>query len=448
MKSTKINAPKIIAGSFLGVILLGAILLSLPFSTVSKGSMSVLDALFTASSAVCVTGLTVVDTGTYFTKFGQIVILVLIQIGGLGIMTMSTFFLVLLGKRLLMKDLFVIETSIGRETVHGVKGLVKYILAITLGLELTGAAVLFWRFIVSAHYPVPKAIYHAVFHAVSAFCNAGFSLYSDSLTGFRSDWITVLVFAVLVISGGLGFMVLLNINTYKFWKKDMLIKGRLKLQTKIVLLVSAVLLISGTLAVLLLEWNNTMAGLSIGDKFMNSFFHSATPRTTGFNTLDIAKMQLPTLCLILFLMFIGGSPGSTAGGIKTSTFMILAANAFNIIRGRTEIQLFNRTIPKRIIQEATCIAAISMGFIFIFTMGLLVSEKNTSFIKAAFEVLSAFSNVGLSTGITSSLSNIGRLIIIITMYIGRISPLTMALIVGRREELPVVGYPVETIMVG
>lgn len=448
MKPTKINAPKIIAGSFLGVIVLGAILLSLPISTVQRGSMPLLDALFTATSAVCVTGLTIVDTGTYFTKFGQIVILALIQIGGLGMMTLSTFFLILIGKRLQMKDLFVIESSLGKEMVHGVKGLVKYILLFTIGIELLGAGVLSWRFITYSKYPFLKAIYHSLFHSISAFCNAGFSLYSGSLAGFRTDWITILIVSTLIICGGLGFVVLFNINTFKFWKKDILLRGRLKLQTKIVFVVTVALLISGTIAILLLEWKNTLAGLSMGDKLMNSFFHSATPRTTGFNTLDIAGMHLSTLCFILFLMFIGGSPGSTAGGVKTSTFMILASNAFNIIRGKTDVQLFNRTIPKRVIQEATCIVAISMGFVFIFTMGLLLSERNIDFMRIIFEVFSAFSNVGLSTGITSSLTNTGKLIIIMTMFIGRISPLTMALVVGRREELPAMGYPVETIMVG
>lgn len=448
MKPTKINAPKIIAGSFLGVIILGAVLLSLPISTVQRGSMPLLDALFTSASAVCVTGLVVVDTGTYFTKFGQMVILALIQIGGLGMMTLSTFFLILLGKRLQMKDLFVIEGSLGKEMVHGVKGLVKYILLFTIGIELLGACILSWRFITYNHYPVLRAVYHALFHSISAFCNAGFSLYNNNLVGFRTDWIVILVISILIICGGLGFVVLLNINTYKFWKKDILLRGRLKLQTKIVFVVTIGLLISGTIGILLLEWDNTLEGLSIWDKVMNGFFHSTTPRTTGFNTLDIAGMYLPTLCFMLFLMFIGGSPGSTAGGIKTSTFMILVANAFNIIRGKTDVQLFNRTIPKRVIQEATCIVAIATGFVFIFTMGMLLSEKNVDFMRMLFEVISAFSNVGLSTGITSSLTNIGKLIIITTMFIGRISPLTMALVVGRKEELPAIGYPVETVMVG
>lgn len=448
MKPTKINAPKIIAGSFLGAIVIGTILLSLPISTAQNGSMPMLDALFTATSAICVTGLTVVDTGTHFTHFGQIIILILIQIGGLGIMTMSTFFLVLLGKRLQMKDLFVIEGSLGKGAIHGVKGLVKYILFITFGFELIGAVVLFFRFITYAKYPIIKAIYHAVFHSVSAFCNAGFSLYTDSLARYNGDWITILTIALLIICGGLGFIVLLNINTYKFWKKDIQLRGRLKLQTKIVLNVTLVLLIIGFAGIILLEWNNALGGLLIRDKFVNSFFHSATPRTTGFNTLNIASMRVPTLCFILFLMFVGASPGSTGGGIKTSTFMVLVANAYSIIRGKMDIQLFGRTIPKRVVQEATCIMAISMGLIFISTVGLLISEGSEDFMKVVFEVFSAFSNVGLSTGITSALTNLGKLIIIITMYIGRISPLMMALVVGRREELPAVGYPIETVMVG
>lgn len=448
MKPTKINAPKIIAGSFLGVIVLGAILLSLPISTVQKGSMPLLDALFTSTSAVCVTGLVVVDIGAYFTKFGQIVLLLLMQIGGLGIMTMSTFFLILIGKRLQMKDMFVIEGSIGQEIVHGVKGLVKYILGITFLIEFLGAVILCWRFIIFSHYPVSKAVYFAIFHSVSAFNNAGLGLYANSLSSFKSDWIIICTIAGLIILGGLGFVVLLNINTHKFWKKNIMQKGRIKLQTKIVLTMTILLLSFAFISILFLEWDNTLAGLSVKDKIVNSFFHATTPRTAGFNTLAVGNMKLATLCFTLFLMFIGGSPGSTAGGIKTSTFMVLIANTYSIIKGKIDAQLFNRTIPKRIIQESVSVMSISMGLVFAATIVLLISEKGSEFMKVTFEVISAFANVGLSTGITPFLSNIGKLMIIITMYVGRISPLMVALVIGRREEIPAIGYPMESVMIG
>lgn len=452
MKTAKINAPKIIAGSFLGAIVLGAILLSLPMSTVQDGSMPFIDALFTSTSAVCVTGLSVVDIGAYFTKFGQIVLLFLMQIGGLGIMTLSTFFLVLLGKRLQMKDLFVIDGSIGQEVVHGVKGLVKYILLVTLFLEFIGAAILSWRFSVFAGLPLKKAIYYGIFHSVSAFNNAGLGLYADSLMSFQKDWITICTTAFLIIIGGLGFVVLLNLNTYKFWRKNLLEKGRLKLQTKIVLSMTGFLLISGLCIFLLLEWNNTLAGLPLRDKIVNGFFHSTTPRTAGFNTLPLANMKMATLCFTLFLMFIGGSPGSAAGGIKTSTFMVLLANTYSIIKGKIDIHLFNRTIPKRVVQESVSIMAISVGLIFISTMVLLISEhameSADDFMRTVFEVISAFANVGLSTGITPTLTNLSKLVIILTMFVGRISPLTMALVVGKKEQIPTVGYPTESVMVG
>lgn len=448
MKPAKINAPKIIAGSFLGIIVLGTILLSLPVSTVQKGSMPLLDALFTSTSAVCVTGLAVVDVGTYFTKFGQIVLIFLMQVGGLGIMTLSTFFLIIIGKRLQMKDMFVIEGSIGQEVVRGVKGLVKYILGVTLFIEFIGAVILCWRFIVFSHYPVSKAVYYAIFHSVSAFNNAGLGLYSDSLAGFKNDWIIICTIAGLIILGGLGFVVLLNINTYKFWKKNIMERGRIKLQTKIVLTMTAILLITGFILILIFEWDNTLKGLSLGNKLVNGFFHSTTPRTAGFNTLPIGDMKLVTLCFTLFLMFVGGSPGSTAGGIKTSTFMILIANTHNIIKGKIDVQLFNRTIPKRVIQEAISVIAISVGLVFLSIMVLLISEKGCDFMKITFEVVSAFANVGLSTGITPFLSNIGKLMIAITMYIGRISPLMMALVIGRKEEIPAIGYPMESVMIG
>jgi len=448
MKSTKINAPAIIAGSFIGVIVLGAILLSLPMSTVQDGSMPLLDALFTSTSAVCVTGLTVVDTGTAFTKFGQIVILGLIQIGGLGIMTLSTFFLVLLGKRLQMKDLFVIEGSLGQSSVQGVKGLVKYCLFATIGIEVIGALVLFLRFFLHYDFPLARSIYYAFFHSISAFCNAGFALFPDNLCSFRQDWIVLCVIAFLIIFGGLGFVVLLNVNSYKFWEKNRLKKGKLRLHTKIVLLMTIILLFGGAIGFLALEWNGTLRGLPLHDKLTNSFFQSTTPRTAGYNALVIGDMSQAALCLTLFLMFVGGAPGSTAGGIKVSTFMVLLVNAYGIIKGKIDLQLFNRTIPKRVVQEATCVLAISTGIVFICTMGLLISERDFDFMKITYEAVSAFANVGLSTGITPDLSNIGKSLIIILMFVGRISPLTMALVVGRKEEYGVIRYPMESVMVG
>jgi len=455
-KRTNINPPKIVAVSFLAAVVIGTILLSLPFATIAPGSMPVINALFTSTSAVCVTGLTVVDTGRYFSIFGQIVILVLLQVGGLGIMTLSTFFLLLLGKRLQMKDLFVIEGTLDREMIYGVKGLVKYILLITFGFELIGAGFLSWRFTACLHYPVGKAVYYAIFHSVSAFCNAGFSLYSDSLTRFRGDWITILVITILIVCGGLGFMVLFNLNTYKFWKRNKLIHGRLKFQTKIIIFTTVSLITFGFLSILFLEWNKALFALGIKEKLFSALFQSVSPRTAGFNVISMANMSLAVLFLTMFLMFIGASPGSTGGGIKTSTFMVIFANTHSIIKGETEVHLFNRTIPKRVIQEAISVVGISLSLIFIFTMGLLISEGykwgigpvRAGFMKILFEVTSAFSNVGLSMGITSSLSNLGKLIIIITMFIGRISPLAMALIVGRRAAVPAVGYPVETLMVG
>lgn len=455
-KATKLNPPKIIAISFLTAIIVGTLLLSLPIATTKPGSMPVLDALFTSASAVCVTGLIVVDTGTYFTRFGQTVILLLFQVGGLGIMTLSTFFLILLGKRLLMKDLFVIKGSIGSEPIYGIRALVKYILLITFIFEFIGTIILAWRFHVVLHLPFWEAVYYGVFHSISAFCNAGFSLFNDSFMGFQKDPITVLCIGILVILGGLGFIVLLNITTYKFWVKDRLKRGRWKFQTKMVVTMSGILLLIGFIGLLCLEWSNTLTGLGLRDKIVNALFGSLTPRTAGFNTLPVYEMRLASLALILFLMFVGASPGSTGGGIKTSTFMVLLANTYSIMNGQSEVHLFDRTIPKRVIQEAISIVGIALTLIFIFTFSLLITEgfkwglasTKAGFIKILFEVISAFSNVGLTTGITPALSNAGKLIIIITMYIGRISPLTLALVVGRREQEPPIGYPVETVMVG
>lgn len=455
LQTKKINAPKIIFLSFLGAIIIGAVLLSLPIATNSKGSMPIIDALFTSASAVCVTGLIVVDTGTYFSHFGQLVIMILMQIGGLGIMTFSVFFFAILGKRLGMKDLYVVEGSVGKEGSFSIKTLVIYILLITFITEFLGAAILFWRFTLYGHYNFLKAIYHAVFHSISAFCNAGFSLYQDNLAGFRGDWIIPFTVSILAVLGGLGFVVLLNLNTYKFWKRDKTEKGSMRFQTKMVLAMTLFLLLIAFVFLFIVEKHESMSGMLLKDRIVCSWFHAVVPRTAGFNLVNIADMSFASLFLTLFLMFIGGSPGSAAGGIKTTTFMVLCANAKSIIKGDKDVFLFNRTIPRRVIQESICILGVAMSLVFIFSMALLITEgfnwefeQGEGFISIIYEVISAFSNVGLSTGLTPNLSNLGKLIITITMLIGRISPLTMAVVVGRRSEGPSIRYPIESVMVG
>jgi trk system potassium uptake protein TrkH len=453
----RMSPPKVVAISFLAAILVGSLLLELPFATSSGKSLPYVDALFTATSATCVTGLIVKDTGKDFSIFGQVVILVLIQAGGLGIMTMSTFFLLIFGRRLSLRDHMAVRTSLGEKGIQNTGQLVKYALFITGGAELLGAIVLFWGFYWgTAQMSLGKAAYHAVFHAVSAFCNAGFSLYSTSLRG--KEPLVVMTVALLIILGGLGFLVLYNIPKFRFWRKDRVTRGRLSLQSKLVLAATLSLLAVGCIAFLILEWNtDEVAGQPFLKRVMHSFFCSVTPRTAGFNTIRYSDMSSPGLLLTMLLMFIGASPGSTGGGIKTCTFVVLLATSYAIMRGKNNVVLFNRTLPYRVVQEAIAVALISLLFISVIAIALSVSERNAEgwpecqsgyVARTLFEVFSAFGTVGLTTGITPYLGIAGKLIITLTMFVGRIGPLALALTVAGREVTSSVKYPEETVMIG
>lgn len=460
----RISPPKAVAASFFLVILFGSLLLELPFATSRKykdesgrSSLPYIDALFTATSATCVTGLAVKDTGKDFSLFGQLVILLLIQAGGLGIMTMSTFFLLLFGRRITLRDSVTVRASLGERGVKSTAAFVRYALVLTLVVELAGALVLFWRF----HWGrdslgLATAAYHAIFHAVSAFCNAGLSLYTNNLMG--KEWLVLMTVAVLIVLGGLGFIVLYNILNLRFWRKDKFARGRLTLQSRIVLWATGLLLAVGLIAFFVLEWNTPgMAGEPIPIRLMHSFFCSVTPRTAGFNSISYGEMSAPGLLLTMFLMFVGASPGSTGGGIKTCTFVVLLVTAYAIIRGQRNVVLFRRTVPVRVVQEAVAVFLIALLFVFASAMALTISERAPESwlasqggfaLRTTFEVMSGFGTVGLSTGITPFLSVVGKVIITITMFVGRTGPLALALVVAGREVLPPVEYPEEAVMVG
>ncbi len=462
----RINAPKVVAVSFLAAIFLGSLLLKLPFATSSewkseenRSSLPYIDALFTATSATCVTGLIVKDTGRDFSLFGQLVILFLIQVGGLGIMTMSTFFLLLFGRKISLRDSVTVRTSLGGKNVRSTAELIKHALLLTFSIELVGAAILFWRFHCGTDaLALGKGAYHAIFHSVSAFCNAGFSLYNTSLRG--KEWLVVITMAVLVICGGCGFLVVYNILNLRFWKKDRLARGRLSLQSRVVLWATGILLAVGFVSFLIVEWNGGMSGQRLPRRLLNSFFCAVTPRTAGFNTIKYNGMSSSGLLLTTFLMFIGASPGSTGGGIKTCTFVVLLATSYAIIRGERSVVLFKRTIPNRVVQEAIAVALISLIFVSAAAVALSVSERGVGgagewpecqsgfATRTVFEVFSAFGTVGLTTGITPYLSLAGKIIIIVTMFVGRIGPLALALIVAGREIRPSVEYAEEAVMIG
>jgi len=449
----KLNPPQIVALSFLAAIIVGTILLSLPISTTQTDKVAFVDRVFTATSATCVTGLVVKDTNSW-APFGQIVIMVLFQMGGLGIMTLSTLFAILLGRKLTISHGVVIQGALNQHSAQGIKKLLFYIVFITFGVEAIGTLLLYLRWSKLGEWSPLLTLYNAAFHSISGFCNAGFSLFQKSFTPFRSDLYVNLIMMSLIFIGGLGFIVLLDAGKLKFWSKNRhLILPRISVQTKIVISVSICLLLLGALAIFLLEKDNAMQGFSLKDKLLGSFFQSVTSRTAGFNTLPIKNLQVPTLLFIIFLMFIGASPGSTGGGIKTATFGILLATLIAMLRNRNRIWAFRKTIPRIVIRKALVIFILALAWILLFTLFLSITENGNIagpryFLKILFEVTSAFGTVGLTTGITPLLTTLGKVLIILTMFVGRIGPLTLALAIALHEEKLTYTYPEEKIMVG
>ncbi len=433
---------QLIIFSFFITICIGAMILALPLSSGKASPIGIIDAFFTATSATCVTGLTVKDTGVDFSRFGQIVILILIQMGGLGIMTLSTFFAVLLGKKLTLKENVTIKSALDHSSVEGFQNLLWSILLMTFSIELIGAGFLYLRF---------GSIYSAAFHSISAFCNAGFGLYTDNLMQYRGDVLVNLVISGLIILGGIGFVVMIDIRQI-FKNCFNRTINRASLQTKLALSMTLALLIIGTLVIFILENGRSFVGFSLKDKILASFFQSVTSRTAGFNTVSIGGLASPTLFFMIILMFIGASPGGTGGGIKTCTFGILLAGAVSMTKNREEISIFKRTIPKDIFRKAVMIASLSIAIIVVLTMLLSVLEQSHCsmpdyFLKILFEITSAFGTVGLSTGITSTLGAAGKIIVMIMIFIGRIGPLTLAIAFAAKDNVASYSYPKEKIMV-
>ncbi len=439
----KMDPAKIVVGSFVAVILSGTFLLTLPVATVDGRGLSLVNALFTATSATCVTGLIVVDTGRVFTLFGQLVILALIQVGGLGVMTLSTFFLTMVGRRLSLRGKMVVQDALNYYEMSSLLELVRYILIFTLILEALGTVFLSLSF-----YPREgmRGIYVAFFHSISAFCNAGFSLYSNSLMGYRGDPVVNFTVMGLIVLGGLGFPVLLDLY-YRFFRfKER--SRRLKFQTRLVLLVTLLLVVTGAGLIFFFEFSNLLAPLPWKEKFLASLFQSITPRTAGFNTINIGAMKEVTLFFIMLLMFIGASPGGTGGGIKTTTAAIVFFTIRSIIREEKEVNLMGRTVPPQVVSKAFAIFFLSMALLVFTILFLLFFEKDMPLIKLAFEAVSAFGTVGLSTGVTSTLSVPSKVLLSVVMLAGRVGPLTLVLAMAHKESPPEIRYPEAQVMVG
>lgn len=439
-KKKDLSPNQILVLGFLSLIVIGTYLLHLPLSYAGEGSISWIDALFTATSASCVTGLIVLDTGSDFSLFGQWIILFLFQIGGLGIMTFSTMFAFLLGKKISLRQRLIIQESLNQFSIGGLMRLAKYILLFTCFFEGLGTIVLYshWRLLDTSHSP----LFLSFFHAVSAFCNAGFSLFADSLERFNSNLGINAIFMILIVSGGIGFLVLVEL--YEFPKRK-----KISLHSKLVVLITIILLIIGMSGIFFLENQNinTIQFFSIKGKLLSSLFQSATARTAGFNTIPIDRMTNSGLLLLIILMFIGASPTSTGGGVKTTTFGLAFLWMYFTLKGRRHLYLFQRQISNEIINKAWVILMLAMSWIMVTTM-LLSYFEDFDFIKVLFEIMSAFGTVGLSTGITSSLSFAGKLVIIVTMFFGRLGPLALALsiIIHRKPES--IQYPEDRVMVG
>jgi trk/ktr system potassium uptake protein len=401
-----------------------------------------------------VTGLVVVDTGTRFSPAGQAIVLALIQAGGLGLMTFAVFVSALLGRSLSFTDRMVIQDAMHHTPMPGVRRLVRYVLVFTLATEATGAALLWLRF--RGERPGGEALWQAVFHSVSAFCNAGFSLLGDNLVRYRADVFVNLVITALIIVGGLGFLVNLELRDQIVARLAGRRPPRLTLHARVVLAVTAILLVAGAAVFLLLEWHNLLSGLPLREKLLAAWFQSVTPRTAGFNTVDFGRASSDTLFFTIFLMFVGASPGSTGGGIKTTSLGLIFALFVARWRGRGRARLFRRTIPHAVMDRALALALLAWVLVSVAILVLVSSQGHgrpfssdePRVVALMFEAVSAFGTVGLSTGITPALNAAGKLVLVLLMFVGRVGPLTLVLAVGPRGEKGRFRYAEENVMVG
>ena len=429
------------------IIILGTLLLKIPLAT-KTGHIATIDAFFTATSAVCVTGLVVVDTGNFFTHYGQIIVLCLIQVGGLGIITFSMLFYRLLGMDIPLRGKMAMEETFTYESVKDTFSIVKSVFIYAMIIEGIGFLILFIKW--AQLFPIKKALYMSIFHSISAFCNAGFSPFTKSLMAFRGDWWVNLTLSCLIISGGIGFVVL-----YELQRKIKRGK-RLSLHTKTVISTTAILIITGALVFFLTEHQNVLRGFSHSETILACLFQSVTARTTGFNTVGIGHLTNATLFILILMMFIGASPGSCGGGIKTTNLAILLSITFNRLKGRANTVMFKRSIPREtVIRSISLVIGSIMFLILMFVIFLIFEESNLShlaskglFLESLFELVSAFGTVGLSTGLTPHLDTVGKVLVIITMFVGRLGLLTFTFSLAKRKTGDELLYSEENIIVG
>jgi trk system potassium uptake protein TrkH len=442
----KLSPPQVLVLGFAIIILIGACLLMLPIASVDGNSLPFINSLFTATSATCVTGLVVVDTGTHFTIFGQVVIIFLIQIGGLGFMSMATLIAFVIKKKISLKERLLLKEALNQENVEGIVRLFRKVLIYSLSIQ--GAAAILFTIRWSFDLGFSKALYFGIWHAVSFFNNAGFDLFGgvtgqySSLTGYANDFTTNVVTMALIILGGIGFIVLSDLIQFRKLKK-------LSLHSKVVLSMTSFLILFGAIVIFIFEFSNahTLGQLQFGGKILASFFQSVTPRTAGANTLDLVGLRQATQFFLIILMFIGASPGSTGGGIKTTTFAILIGAMIAMIRGKEDIVFFRFRLAKERILKAITLTMIAL-FLVIFVSMVLSTTEDAAFIRILFEVTSAFGTVGLSLGLTPDLSTIGKIMISLTMFAGRLGPITMAYALQPKQEKELYRYTEGKITIG
>jgi potassium uptake TrkH family protein len=455
----KLNPAQLFVLSFFTIILIGAILLMLPKST--HNGITFVNALFTSTSAVCVTGLVVVDTGTYFTHFGQIVLIFLMQLGGLGIMTFASFFSYFFKGVSSYKNQLMLSDMTNSEKIAEVFSVIKKIIVITFSIEAIGGILIFRSLSTTLIPSLNDRIFFSIFHTVSGFCNAGFSTLTNNLyeVGYRFNYPLHIVIAFLIILGGIGFPILFNFIKYI----QHLFKNRIKIfeskqsaihlpwviniNTKLVAITTTLLIVFGSLFFYVLEYNHSLANQSVFGKIVGAFFGAVTPRTAGFNTINMASLQAPTILLIIFLMWVGASPASTGGGIKTSTFAIATLNIFSIAKRKNKTEIFHREIAEISIKRAFSVISLSLIVIGFSVFLITIFDGDKNIMSIAFESFSAFSTVGLSLGITSSLSDTSKIILVITMFIGRVGMLTLLISFLKKVAHTKYSHPTEEILI-
>lgn len=439
----RLSPSQIIVAGFLMLILVGSVLLSLPISSQNGQATGFIDAMFTATSAVCVTGLIVLDTGTYWSVFGKTVILFLIQVGGLGFMSLATLGALIMGKKINLRERMIIQESLNQYSLEGIVKLNKAIFLGTMLIEAVGAILLSIVFV--PQFGMKKGIAFGIFHSVSAFCNAGFDLIGRfrSMTLYVSNPLLNGALMLLIISGGLGFTVIFELFTKRKFSK-------LSLHARVVLVMSALLIIVPFFLFFLMEYNNpqTIQSFSFVDKCQSMLFQSVSPRTAGFNTLPLDKLRDGSKFLTILLMFIGGSPASTAGGVKTVSIAVLLLCIRALIKGKETVEAGKKRISYQTVDKALAVVALGILIVVTGTMILSMTETNIDFLSILFEVVSACGTVGLTLGITPTLSVVGRLVLIVIMFSGRVGALTILLALASREKKELYRYPEEKVMVG